>query len=125
MRVKRRKRCARTDDAEIDGAATGSPRVILGSLHQLAAQARALPRWSNAQQPQIAALAPEFDIDASRKANRVFRNKELPFFQVTTNTLRIDALAFNERLFDDKRRIDQADKLGHIVGLGNTNGETF
>src|SRR5690348_12583729 len=69
VRIKRRKRRARTDNTEIDGAATSGSKVILRGIHQLAAQARALPRRSDAQQSEIAAFGAKLDVHASSKAS--------------------------------------------------------
>lgn len=125
MRVKPRKRLARADNAQIDGAAIGRAKIILRRLHQFASQPGTLPPGLHAEQPKITAFSSQFHVHASREAVRVFRNKKSPFFQVSRYAQRIDALAFEERALHDKRRIDEPRERFNIGGTGKTNRDAF
>src|SRR2546425_1177448 len=52
-------------DAEVDGAATRFAKVVLGGIHQFAAQACALAGRVHAEQAQVATVTAKFDIDAA------------------------------------------------------------
>src|SRR2546429_596087 len=89
------------------------------------AQARTLPPRLHAQQSKVTAFSPQFQVHASGKPMRIFGNKKLPFFQVRPHPSRIDAIAFDEWLLHDKRRIDQSRERFHINRLGKTKRDVF
>src|SRR5690348_11291714 len=107
MAVKRRKRSARADDAQINSAAAGGTKIILRGVHQKTAQASALPWRIHAEQPQVTTFAPKLHINAPSQARGVFRKQEFPFFHVATDSLSVDAVAFDEGLLHHERRVDE------------------
>src|SRR5579864_7295529 len=106
MSIKRRKRRAWADDAQIDRPTSRRPKIILRGVHQFPPQTRALASQLDPQQSKMPAFAPQLDIDAAGKLPRIFRNKKFSFLHIRANTRWIDALPFDERLLHHKRRID-------------------
>jgi hypothetical protein len=114
-------RDARADDAQIDGSAAGCAEVILRRVHEFAAQARALARRIDTEQSQVTTITPEFDVDAADEAAGIFREQEFSFLHVSANAFGIDALAFDEGLFDAECGVDQAGERFCVGVLSGTN----
>jgi len=105
---------ARADDAEVDRIAARFAKVVLGSFHQFAAQADALPQRVDAEQAQVAAVAAKLDIDASGEASRVFGEEKFARGHVGANTFGIDAVTFDVGQFDAESGVDQDDERFHV-----------
>jgi len=114
MFVEGRQRHALADDAEIDGTASRFAKIAFCSFHQLAAQARALARRLNAEQTEKAAVAAPLDVNATREIAGVFRDEKFPFSHIAANAFGVDAVAFDERQFHLKSRIDEPDKIVRV-----------
>src|SRR5579863_7722364 len=98
---------AGTDDSQIHRVTTGLARIVLGGRDKPAAQAHALSRGVDGQQPQVTSRFAHLDVHATSQTRRVFPQQKRPFIQESANTLRIDAVAVKGNPLDDKSGVDE------------------
>ena len=104
-----------TDDSQIHRVTTGLARIVLGCRDKPAAQARALSRGIDGQQPQVTSRSAHLDVHATDQACRIFPQQKCSFIQEFDDTLRIDAVAVEGNPLDDKRGVDE---LGNRIDIG-------
>jgi hypothetical protein len=125
MAIESRKWSARTDDAQVDRNATGFAKVIFRGVHKLAAQAGALPRRIHTEQPEVAAIGAEFDVNATDEASGILGEEEFPFCHVRAKALSVNSITFNESLLDAEGGIYQADEIVHVSGGRHAEMQAF
>ena len=118
--IKGRERRARADDAEVDGAATCFAKIIFGGIHHFAAEPGSLTQRIHTKQAQVAAVAAEFDIDASCEGRGTSSDEEFPFCHVGANAFSVDAITFDEGLLDAESGVDQTNEGVDIGSIPRT-----
>jgi hypothetical protein len=118
--IKRKEWRAGADHAEVDGDAALFAKVAFGGVHQFAAQAGALACGIDAKEAEIAAIASEFDVNATREAGRIFDKQEVSLFHISRDSFGIGAIAFDERPLDAEGGVDQSGEAFNIEFLGET-----
>jgi len=121
MTIKGRERGACADDAEVDGPATRFAKVAFGSIHHLAAEPGSLPRRIDTEQPQVASVTVNLNVDASGQASGILSDEKSAFGHVGTNASGVNAIALDEGLLHAKGSVDQANERIHIGGKSGTN----
>src|SRR5438132_2376530 len=119
--VKGRKRNPRANDAEVDGPATGLPKVVFGGIHHFATEPGSLPQGIHAKQPQVTSVTVNLNVDASGQARGILSDEKCSFGHIRANASGINAIALDEGLLDAKSGVDQAGERIHIDGEGGTN----
>jgi len=114
---------ARADDPKVDSVAARFAKVVLGSFHQLAAQADALPRRVDAEQAQVATIAAKFEIDTTGQNGGNFSNEEFPFGHVRANAFGLDSVTFDEGQFDSEGGVDQTGEVLRIRERGHAKNQ--
>src|SRR5439155_24651530 len=105
MTIKGRERGACADDAEVDGLAACFAKVAFGSIHHLAAEPRSLPRRIDTEQPQVASVIVNLNVDASGQASGILGDEKFAFGHVGANARGIDAIALDEGFLDAESRV--------------------
>ena len=119
--IKGRERRARADDAEVDGLATCFAKIIFSGIHHYAAEPGSLTQRVHTKQAQVAAIAAEFDIDASCEGLGISSDEEFAFCHVGSNAFGVDAVAFDEWLLRAECGIDQTNERFAIGWESRTN----
>src|SRR5207302_4697939 len=123
MTIKGRERGACADDAEVDGLATRFAKVAFGSIHHLAAEPGSLPRRIDTEQPQVASVIVNLNVDTSGQASGIFSDEKFAFGQVGTNASGVYAITFDEGLLDAKSSVDQTDESLDIGKIRAANAQ--
>src|SRR5438270_160132 len=121
--IKGRERGACADDAEVDGLATRFAKVAFGSIHHLAAEPGSLPRRIDTEQPQVASVIVNLNVDASGQASGILGDEKFAFGHVGTNASGVNAIALDEGLLHAKGSVDQTDKSLDISKIRAANAQ--
>ena len=121
--IKGRKRRTRADDTQVDRPATRFAKVAFGSIHHLAAEPGSLPRRIDTEQPQVASVIVNLNVDASGQASGIFSDEKFAFGHVRESASGVNAIAFDEGFLDAESRVDQTDEAFHVGKIRAANAQ--